>query len=550
MRVVDAIVEILKLEGVKSLNCYPTTPLIEAAANGDIRPIVCRQERVGVGIADAFARVTNGRPPSVFTMQYGPGAENAFPGVATAFSDSTPMLILPLGHPRDRDRVFPLFSSVRTYESVTKSVEQITVPERTVDAMRRAIAATRSGRPGPAMVEIPADVAGQEIDPSALDHYGPVKVVRAQADPDDVEAATKALLAAERPIILAGAGVLYAEASEELRQLAELLQIPVMTTMEGKSAISEARHPLALGSGSGVMSEPVYRFLGDADLVLAIGTSMTRHPMVTPVPAGKVIIHATNDARDLYKSYRIDHPLLGDAKLVLGQLIDCAGDLLSGKPRENGVAATIAGMREDWLAGSWMARLTSDEVPINPYRVIWELMRNVDPDEAIVTHDAGNPRYEIMPFYRCGRPRSYIGWGKSHQLGTGLGFAIGAKLAAPDKFCVNFMGDAAFGMTGLDFETAARADLPICTIVLKNSTMAVETHHMATSHAKFRTRDVGGDYADIARALGGWSEVVRDPAEVGPAILRARKATEDGKPALLEMITSAEQAVSHMRPFG
>lgn len=549
MRVTDVIVEVLKREGVEHLNCYPTTPLIEAAADADIRPIVCRQERVGIGIADGFARITNGRTPSAFAMQYGPGAENAFPGIATAYSDSTPMVLLPLGHPRDRDRVFPNFSSVETYASVTKSVEQISIPERTVDAMRRAIAATRIGRPGPAMVEIPADIAGAEVDPSILSGYQPIRTARAAADPDCIDRAVKILLDAEKPLIVAGAGVLYAEATEELRALAEFLQIPVMTTMEGKSAISERHHPLALGAGHGTMSEMILRFLGEADVVLAVGTSLTQHGMVTPIPAGKKIIHATNDPIDLYKGYHVDCPILGDAKLVLAQFIDCCRDLLGSKPRQNDVAQRIAAVRDGWHQ-AWMDKLASDEVPINPYRVIWELMQNVDPADAIVTHDAGNPRFEIMPFYEADTPRSYIGWGKSHQLGTGLGLTIGAKLAAPDKFCINFMGDAAFGMTGLDFETAVRATVPICTIVLKNSTMAVEMKHMALSHEKYRTRDVGGDYADIARALGGWSEVVRDPAEVGPAILRARRATEDGRAALLEIRTSDEQARSHMNGLG
>jgi len=297
------------------------------------------------------------------------------------------------------------------------------------------------------------------------------------------------------------------------------------------------------------MSETVYQFLRDADLVFAIGTSLSQHGMVTPLPAGKWIIHATNDPVDLYKGYYIDFPILGDAKLVLTQFIDCCADLLNRKQRKNDVAERIKAIRQSWLA-SWIEKLTSDEVPINPYRVVWELMQNVDPAEAIVTHDAGSPRYEVMPFYQSDIPRSYLGWGKSHQLGTGLGLTIGAKLAAPDKFCVNFMGDAAFGMTGLDFETAVRVNLPICTIVLKNSTMSVEKAHMAGSHKKYRTRDVGGDYADIARALGGWSEVVHDPAEVGPAILRAKRATEDGRPALLEMRTNDEQAKSHLRAFG
>ena len=151
-------------------------------------------------------------------------------------------------------------------------------------------------------------------------------------------------------------------------------------------------------------------------------------------------------------------------------------------------------------------------------------MQRVDPAEAIVTHDSGSPRDQIMPFYQAGGPRTYLGWGKSHGLGTGLGLSIGAKLAAPDKFVVNYMGDAAFGMTGLDVETAVRCKIPILTIVLNNSSMAIETRHLPLSHAKYRTRDIGGDYADMATAMGAWAERVDEPDDVGPALERARRA--------------------------
>lgn len=551
MRVVDAIAEILKREGVEFLNCYPSTPLIEACAKVGIRPIVCRQERVGVGIADGYARVRNGRSPSVFAMQHGPGAENAFPGISTAFSDSTPVLFMPMGHPLRRAGVFPLFNSVRSYETVTKFAEQINFPERVVDTMRRAFAALRSGRPGPVLVEIPGDMARAEIDGTLLDGYCPVKAVRSQGDPEAVEAASRALMEAERPILFAGSGVLYAEATGELAELAELLQIPVMTTMEGKSAISEKRHPLALGIGSNVMTGPSYHFLKDADLVFAVGSSLTNHGLVTPLPGGKTLIHATNDPVDIQKTYAVDHPILGDAKLILQQFIDCCRDRLGGKARSGreGVATEIAKKKEAWL-GEWKPKLTSADRPINPYRVVWELMQASDAAETVVTHDSGNPRYEVMPFYQTDGPRTYLGWGKSHQLGTGLGLAMGAKLASPEKFCVNFMGDAAFGMTGLDFETSVRAGLPICTVILKNSTMAVETPHMKESHEKYRTRDVGGEYAEIARSLGGWSERIEDPAGIGDAFRRAQEKNREGKSALLEFITCEEMGYSHFNPFG
>src|SRR4029078_308739 len=174
-----------------------------------------------------------------------------------------------------------------------------------------------------------------------------------------------------------------------------------------------------------------------------------------------------------------------------------------------------------------------------------EFMRVIPSEDTIVTHDSGSPRDQLLPFYVAKKPRGYMGWGKSHQRGTGRGLAIGAKVGAPDMMCVNFMGDAAFGMTGLDFETSARSGIPITTIVLNNSTMAIETHAMAFSHEKHKTRDLGGKYAKLAKALGGWSERVDSPAEVGNAILRARKQNEEGRAALLEFITSAQTAFSH-----
>ena len=548
MRTVDVIAHILEREGIRYLSAFPTSTLIEAAAERGIRPVICRQERVGVGIADGYSRVNNGRPPGVFAMQFGPGAENAYAGVATAFSDAVPVLLLPLGHTRERDGVFPQFSSLRNYAPVTKFVEQVTTADRVIDTMRRAFARLRMGRPGPVMVEIPADVAAEQLDPAVVESYRPVKGARSEADPGDVMAAARALLEARDPVIHAGQGVLYAEAGPELLELAELTAIPVMTTMGGKSAFPET-HPLSLGSASGVMNRPVRHFLEKADLVFGVGTSLTRHPMTTPVPGGKTFIQAIDDPIDMGKNYHVDFPVVGDAKLVLRQFIEAAGDLLDGGSRaERSPAAEIAALRAAWLR-EWNAKLTSDETPINPYRVIREFMEAVDPAEAIVTHDSGSPRDQLMPFYRSAGPRSYLGWGKSHGLGTGLGLNLGAKLAAPDKFVVNFMGDAAFGMTGLDFETAVRSNIPILTIVLNNSTMAVETRHMALSHERYGTRDLGGNYADMARAMGGWAERVEEPAAVASAIVRARRATEEGRAALLEFITGAEIEYSHKGAF-
>jgi acetolactate synthase I/II/III large subunit len=549
MRTADAIVEILKREGVSTIFCFPTTPLIENAVAAGIRPIICRQERVGVDMADGFARVTNGRPPGVFMMQYGPGSENAFPGIATTFSDSVPVLFLPLAHAREQSQVFPTFRSSRTYASVTKQVEEILVPEATTSVMRRAFNALKNGRGGPVMVEVPRDIVNLDAG-GDVESYRLLRPSISAPNDQDVDEAAKRLIAASCPMILAGQGVLYAEASAELVELADLLQAPVMTTVDGKSAFPED-HPLSLGSGGNTFSGPGRLFLHTkADLVFGIGCGFTKHPLSTPaLPRNIGIIHATNDPRDLHKSYQTEVALLGDAKLTLINLIAAVKDRLGSKLPNRSPATEITAEREAWLA-RWNTKLHSHETPMTPYWVMSEFMRVVDPANAIVTHDSGSPRDQLLPFYRATRPRGYLGWGKSHQLGTGLGLIIGAKVAAPDKFCVNFMGDAAFGMTGLDFETAVRAGIPSLTIVLNNSTMAIEIPHMQLSHDRHKARDLGGNYANLAKDLGGWSERISDPAAVADAILRARRATEDGQTALLEFITSAETAFSHRNGGG
>src|SRR6266481_3987716 len=268
--------------------------------------------------------------------------------------------------------------------------------------------------------------------------------------------------------------------------------------------------------------------------------------MAASIPAGKTLIHATNDERDLNKSYAGDYPLLGDARLVLRQFIEAVKSQ-GGRPAgREGVRAELERVRAAWLS-EWAATLGSAEVPMTPYRVVAEFMRAVDPREAIVTHDSGSPRDQLLPFYRAVSPRSYLGWGTSHALGTGLGLIVGAKLAARDKFCVNFMGDAAFGMTGLDFETAVRCGIPITTVVLNNSAMAIERHALVVSHDRYRTRDIGGHYADLGRAMGGQAERVTKPIDIAPAFQRARKLNQDGQAVLLEFITSEEIAFSHRR---
>jgi acetolactate synthase-1/2/3 large subunit len=238
--------------------------------------------------------------------------------------------------------------------------------------------------------------------------------------------------------------------------------------------------------------------------------------------------------------------MLGDAKLVLQALLAAAAerDLEERTLLRASTERRIALANAAWLE-RWQSKLQSEEVPINPYRVIHEFMEAIDPDQAIVTHDSGSPRDQLVPFYQAGGPNTYLGWGKSHALGCGIGFIMGAKLAAPEKLCVHFQGDSAFGMTGLDLETAARCEIPILSVVLNNGTMAIETTTLVESHARYRTRDVGGDYAAIASALGVPARRVEHPAQLHEAFEWAKRTTAEGRPAVLEVLTSAEQEFSN-----
>ncbi|MBI1877415.1 MAG: hypothetical protein HYR94_04160, partial [Chloroflexi bacterium] len=273
MNVADAIAQILKAEGVEYLFAYPVNPLIEAAAKVDIRPIIVRQERIGLHMADAISRVTSGEKIGVFCMQSGPGAENAFGGVAQAYGESAPIVVLPMGYARALTNVPPNFNSFVNYQHVTKSCEQVTLPEVVPAALRRAFTQARNGRPRPALVEIPADLFNEDV-PEPLT-YQPTPRLRFGPDPDDVQRAAKILASAERPVIYAGQGVHYAKAWESLRALAELLEAPVTTSLGGKSAFPE-NHPLALGSGGRAIPKTVHHFLHNADVILGIGCSFSQ----------------------------------------------------------------------------------------------------------------------------------------------------------------------------------------------------------------------------------------------------------------------------------
>ena len=538
-----AIANILKQEGVEFAFCFPNNPLIDAIAAAGIRPIIARMERGAVNMADAYSRVNNGNKTGVCIVQAGPGIENAFPGVAQAFADNTPILMLPGHEGSSRTGMTSDFSATRNYDGVTKWAGMINAPERVPQMLRRAYTQLRAGAPGPVVLETPTDVMNGEIDES-LFFYKPITKRCTAADPVDAARVARRLMDASRPVIYAGQGVLYAEATDDLVELSELLNAPVMTTTLGKSGFPE-NHPLSLGTGGNSGTRAVGEFLRKADLVFGIGTSFNKTLASAPVPVGKAVIQSTVDDRDLNGEYGLEDMLLGDAKLVLRQLIDEVKSALgdNGHRGDGSVASEIASIKAEWLA-EWMPRLTSNDIPISPYRVVWELNNGLDKANSIVTHDSGNPRDQIVPFYEATTPRGYLGWGNSTQLGAGLGFAMGAKLAAPEKTVVNLMGDTAVGMCGTDFETASRNRIGTITVIINNGAMGGYEKNIPIAVEKYGSKFLTGDYTKMADSLGCHAETITQPSDIAPALARAQDIASGGQPVVLEIMTREEPVFS------
>ena len=533
----ELIAKILKQEGIDMVTCFPSNELIEALSKEDIRPVMFRHERGAIMAADGFSRMNDRKKFGVALMQHQAGAENSVGAIAQAFSDNVPILVLPGGNPIERNNVSPNFSAKDNYKNIVKSVETIYTPTQISDVMRRAFHALRNGPPGPVVVEMSIDICEKEVPKESCNYYSP-NISKNVPSSSDIKDAVKLILNSKNPMIWAGAGVLNSGGTNELRELAELIDIPVFTTMEGKSSIDE-RHYLSLGAGSGATTWPAHKWIQESDLVLGIGTSLTINNYTQQMPEGKLVIHNTISPYDVNKDTPSELGLLGDSKLTMLALIDEIKGVIGEKGKKTNVSKKIAEEKNKWM-NEWNPLLTSEEKPLNTYRVIHEINNTINRENSVVTHDAGAPRDSIVPFYIATTPHSYIGWGKTTHLGFGIPLAIGAKLASPDKFCLNFMGDGAFGMSGTDVETAGRISAPITTVLLNNKGMATYPGGFPLAQEKYGISHMVGDYALIAEGMGAKGIKAEDPLELREALIKAMDYNNNGKSVLIDVNSNME----------
>ncbi len=535
IKAANGVARILKSEGIPWVSCYPTNHVNNALGEEGVPILMMGEERFAVAVADGFSRVTCGKQIGVCTVMANlnaAGIQMAYGAIAQAWEDSSPLLVIAEGVGQGASR-HTHYDMAEAFKSVTKWVGKVDRADLVPDYVRRAFTHLRSGRPGPVLLVIPRDLG--EYDEG--EHpYAQVKGWRSGPDPDDVKAAVKALLAAKDPLLYVGEGVLYADATNELRQFAEAAQVPVLTTLKAKGAFPE-NHPLSVG----VRGSLAEHFLGKADLLFSVGSSLfpNRFSHAIPDADRKTIIQCTIDTLDINRSYHTQHAVIGDAKLSLQALVNELS--ARGGRKKPELLEEIRAGKQAFLAKfrPWME---STETPINPYRVIGDLMKVLDPKASFVTADSGNTRDQTSTVYETQIPRGFLGWGNVSTLGFSLAGAVAAKLAYPDRQCVHVTGDAGVCYMMGNFEAVARYKIGITTIHINNGGYSGygpgfwgAGHDPYTWQVSDHTRAC---MSSMAKAVGFHGEDVTAPAEIIPALKRALDENAKGRPAFLEFICS------------
>jgi thiamine pyrophosphate-dependent acetolactate synthase large subunit-like protein len=534
--VATGIARILKQEGVDWVSTFPVCRVNNALGREGIPMLMLRDDRYAVAVADAFSRITAGTRIGVCTFQGGvnaAGMQYAYAGLAQAYEDGSPVLCITDGVPAGSsgNSQFDVASSMKT---VSKWFGYLDKPERVSEFMRRAFTMLRSGRPGPVILAIPTATATYE---ETADPYRPVKGWKSAPDPADIRAAVALLLQARNPLIYAGEGVIYAGASEELIALAELANVPVITTLKAKGAFPE-NHPLFVG----VRGDQVEHFLSKSDAILAVGSSLSpgRFSHRIPDAAKKTIIHCNVDELHINKIYPTAQAVIGDARMTLQALRQEVSDRTTGAGRPAGtMAAEVKSARDKGLA-KYRELMASGEKPINPYRVYGDLMKVLDLHNSVVTHESGNTRDQLSTVFDTLIPRGFLGWGNVSTLGFSLAAAIAAKKAFPNRATVAVTGEAGLGYMLGNLEVLLREKLGVTVAHISNGGFAgYGPGFWGPGHDPFTHSVLGPDEVDMSKvigALGLHSERVREPTEIIPALRRALAANASGRPAYIEFV--------------
>jgi acetolactate synthase-1/2/3 large subunit len=545
MLVAEALANLLKAYGAEhifTLTGAPQEPLVAMHNREGVRVVLARSERSALAMADATSRLTG--KPSFGMVQFGPGATYLPASLIDAYWAKSPLVAIS-GTTSTVSRYryeYQEADQTPILAPMTKWAGDLPAPNRIGDVFRTAVRQAVGGCPGPTYLGIPSDVLVKPIEGEvslyADEAFKRVPAQRPPAPASDIERAMALLAAAERPVILAGGGVLISGAWDELTAFAEALGIPVVTSMAGKGSIADT-HELAVGVAGRYSRKVANSVLGECDFCLAVGTqlgSITTDVFTLPGKAAKVV-HVDIDPTVLGRTYREDVSIAADAKSALAAFAEAARDIRPNRWTDwaRRVQSQVAGWRANFKKLSGVKLI---EAAINPRHAILRIGEFLGEDDILVA-DTGYMAAWTSTMVERNKP-GRLGLRAAGSLGWAFPAAMGAKLVAPDRRVVCLTGDGGIGYHLADMETALRLNLPTVTVVMNNSSLAFEYHvqkwvvgEMCPEASEFRDTD----YAAIARAFGAHGERVTAPDEIAPAL---RRAADSDKPALVDLVVSRE----------
>ncbi len=546
----QAIVECLKEEGVSTIFGYPggaVLDLYDALYDSDIRDILVRHEQGAVHAADAYAR-TSGKV-GVAVLTSGPGATNGITGIATAYADSVPMVILTGQVPRAMigNDAFQEVDIVGISRPCTKHNYLVGSIEELVPTLREAFYIARTGRPGPVLVDLPKDLQSTtltypEKTEVRITNYAPNRTPQAA----EIEDAGKRILAARRPVLYVGGGATIANANKELTELARKLQIPVTTTLMALG-VFPGSDPLFMGMLGMHGTYTANMAVAESDLLIAVGARFDDRVTgkVEDFATKADIIHIDIDPTSISKNVKVDLPIIADCKETLAALnswIENKG--VQDDARYADWHKTVA----DWQT-QYPLTYHEDETIIKPQYVL-EVLRRYAGDDAIITTEVGQNQMWAAQFYSFDQPRQFITSGGLGTMGYGLPAAIGAKIAFPERNVIDVAGDGSIQMNIQELATAKQYDCPVKILILNNNYLGMVRQWQEFFYDKrysATTMNVTPDFVELAKAFGALGLRATTKAEVEPVI---KEAMASEKTVLMDIQIAREEDVYPMVPAG
>ncbi len=542
MKGARAVLELLEGQGVDVMFGYPggvTIPLYDELLDSSIHHVLVRHEQCAAHMADGYSRTTNRTGVCLATS--GPGATNLVTGVATAYADSSPMMVLTgqVATAAIGNNAFQEADIFSLMMPITKHNYRVLKPDDLPEAIKRGMGIANSGRKGPVHIDLPVDVLRGDIDPARLNESFPVPAPF--EDLSQVLDAAKLLRDAERPVLLVGGGARWSNASSEVQRLAEMLPAPVITTIMAKAIIPED-HPLSFGMLGMHGRECSRRALLEADVIFAIGARFSDRTIGydSDVPKETKVIHLDIDPMEAGKNYRTKVRLVGDAKKGLQMVIKALG-------RPKGESAW--GRRVKELHEGCECNIDIDEEPIKPQKVIWELRKAIAPDAFVVT-EVGQNQMWAAHFMRLRHPSQFVTSGGMGTMGFGFPASIGVKYAHRDKQVVDVAGDGSFQMVFQELATAMSEDLPVVVCLLNNGWLGmVKQWQKLMWNRRYYGTELRNnpDFVKLAEAFGAGGMTITRPNELADGF---RAAFASDVPFVLDIRTDPEEDMLPMVPGG